>query len=236
MIRTLVYGSCVSRDLIALHNDEMICVDYIARQSWISATSTPIESVDADGIALDSKFQNQMLMGDFASSALTSLNEAMNECDLILIDIIDDRFGVYPLDNGYITPTAEFATSGIRSSLELGKHIPFGCDEHFELWSKSAEKLRSTLDEVIERVFVLSTEFTERSTDDTVVPQALGSSACLWNEKYKRYYLHVKSLGFKVVDLPSKLAVSTPHHRWGIAPFHYMEASYEWLYTRLKSM
>lgn len=236
MIRTLVYGSSVSRDLIALHTDEMICVDYIARQSWISATSTPIESVVADGTALDSKFQNQMLMGDFASSALTSLTEVMNECDLILIDIIDDRFGVYPLDNGYITPTAEFATSGIRPTLELGKHISFGSDEHFELWSKSAEKLRSALDEVIERVFILSTEFTERSTDDTAVPEALGSSAYLWNEKYKRYYSHVKSLGFKVVELPSKLAVSTPHHRWGIAPFHYMEASYEWLYTRLKSM
>lgn len=236
MIRTLVYGSRVSRDLIALHNDDMICVDYIARQSWISATSTPIESGVVGGTVLDSKFQNQMLVGDFASSAVSSLTEAMTECDLILIDIIDDRFGVYPLGNGYITPTAEFATSGIRPSLELGHHIPFGSDEHFDLWKKSADKIRSALDEVIERVVVLSTEFTERSADDTVVPQALGSSANLWNEKYKRYYAHVNSLGFKVVELPSKLAVSTPHHRWGIAPFHYMEASYEWLYSRIKSM
>lgn len=231
MIKVLVYGSCVSRDLVAIHRDKMECVDYIARQSWISATSSP-ETPIRDN-SLTSNFQQEMLAGDFLSDAPERITEQFDSCDIILLDIVDDRFGIYPLRESFVTPSAEFASSGIRPSLPLGKHIAFGSDEHFDLWTSSARILRDKLGSNINRAFLLEVEFTDRSLDSSVVPKALGKNSSDWNQEYSRYYAFARSIGFQVMNLPSKLAISTKYHQWGIAPFHYVEAAYGWWLDRI---
>lgn len=231
MIKALVYGSCVSRDLVAIHSDRIMCVDYIARQSWISASSAPLSPVAET--KLTSKFQQDMLDGDFASSAITTIESSIDASDVLILDLIDDRFGVFPLDDGYITPTAEFAMSGIRASLDMGIHIRFGTDRHFELWTSSAKDLKYSLGSNLGKTFLLRTIFTSSSVDGSLVPDALERKSMDWNQQYERYYEFAKSIGFQVIALPTELAVSTPHHQWGIAPFHYIEAAYGWWLDRI---
>lgn len=231
MLKVVVYGSCVSRDLVALHRKSMECVDYVARQSWISATSKG--QIPTSETELSSKFQNEMLAGDFRSDAIERLNAKVADSDLILIDIIDDRFGVYPLEGAYITPSAEFSTSGVRPNLALGDHIAFGTDRHFELWTFAAQKMKEALGENIDKCFVLCAPFTDIALDETIVPDALSRPASVWNELYARYYDHLKSIGFNVVRLPSKMAVTTRYHQWGVAPFHYVESAYRWWYDHI---
>lgn len=226
MKNVFVYGSCVSRDLTALFPSELECSEYIARQGWISSTSIPREPLGSS--ALGSPFQQRMLDGDLSSTALPALVNALQESDLILLDIIDDRFGVYPLGEGYVTPSAEFGASGIRGQLPLGSHIPFGSDEHFALWTKSALKIRHAIGELNWKVFLLGAPFTERSVDNSEVNRALEKTASTWNGLYERYYAQARALGFQVLTLPDAFAVTTPHHKWGSAPFHYVEASYGW--------
>lgn len=231
MLKVMVYGSCVSRDLVGIQKKTMECVDYVARQSWISATSEGQELTSR--IDLRSKFQNEMLVGDFRSDAIIRMNANITNVDLVLIDLIDDRFGVYPIDRGYITPSAEFAASGLRPRLQLGVHIPFGTDEHFELWSLAAQKMKESLGQNIDKCFVLCAPFTNIALDETTVPDALSRSALVWNQQYARYYDHLADNGFNVIRLPSKMAVSTKYHQWGVAPFHYVEGAYRWWYDRI---
>lgn len=232
MLNAFVYGSCVSRDLVAIFEPEIDCLDYIARQAWISAASSPNKSVEAT--QLTSPFQQRMLDGDFASTALSELRDALPRADVVLMDIIDDRFGVYPLGDGYITPSAEFGASGLRHMLDLGKHIPFGSDRHFELWSEAAAQVRESVDDYVWKTFLLAAPYTDVSVDDTQVVLALEKPSHLWNEQYERYYRLAQKLGFQVLTLPDALAVSTPHHKWGVAPFHYLEVSYGWWFEEIR--
>lgn len=232
MLNVFVYGSCISRDLVALFEQELNCVDYIARQAWISAASSPSEAAETSQLA--SPFQQRMLNADFESSALSALTDALPHADFALLDIIDDRFGVYPFGEGYITPSAEFGASGLRHGLDLGKHIPFGTDLHFELWSEAARKVRESVGDYSWKTFLLAAPYTDVSVDGTTIVPALEKPSDLWNDQYKRYYRLAQHLGFQVLTLPDAFAVSTPHHKWGIAPFHYLEASYGWWFEEIR--
>lgn len=232
MKNVVVYGSCVSRDLTALFPSDLECGTYIARQSWISATSEAREPVQKS--ELTSSFQQRMLDGDLSSSALPELSKALQNSDIVLLDIIDDRFGVYPVGESYVTPSAEFGASGLRSRLPLGTHIPFGCDEHFALWTKSAEMIREAIGDSNSKVFLLGATFAEWSIDGTEVGLALEKPAPVWNKLYERYYAYARALGFQLLMLPEAFSVSTPHHKWGSAPFHYVEASYGWWLNLIK--
>jgi hypothetical protein len=232
-LRTVhVYGSCVSRDLAALFASKLECTDYIARQGWISAASKGIAAVRDS--QLTSPFQQRMLDGDLTSSALPALEGALADSDLVLLDLIDDRFGVYPVSGGYITPSAEFGASGVRSSLPLESHVPFGTDQHFDLWRQSANRVRQSIGEYNWKTFLLEAPFTESSVDGSQIEPALEKSAQTWNQLYERYYLHARQLGIQVVTLPDAFAVSTPYHKWGSAPFHYVEAAYGWWFDRIQ--
>lgn len=232
MLNAFVYGSCVSRDLVALFASELNCLDYIARQGWISAASMPHGATGTT--QLTSPFQQRMLDGDFASNGLAELSNALPVADVVVMDIIDDRFGVYPLGDSYITPTAEFGASGLRPALDLGKHIPFGSDRHFELWCTAAEKVRETVGDYSGKTFLLAAPYTDVSVDGNRIVPALEKPSNLWNEQYQRYYRFAKQSGFQVLTLPDAFAVSTPHHKWGVAPFHYLEASYGWWFDEIR--
>lgn len=227
-----VYGSCVSRDLTVLFASELECTDYIARQGWISAASDGIDAVRAT--SLTSPFQQRMLEGDMTSTALPSLERALVDSDVVLLDLIDDRFGVYPVSGSYITPSAEFGASGLRSSLPLESHLPFGTDQHFELWRQSAIRVRQIIGKYNWKTFLLEAPFTEWSVDGSKIEPALEKPAKKWNELYGRYYAHARQLGIQVITLPDAFAVSTPYHRWGSAPFHYVEAAYSWWFERIQ--
>lgn len=226
-----VYGSCVSRDLIEYFRPEAACIEYVARQSWISATSaTNVGDVE---IGLDSAFQCRMLEGDLAGDALDQIARSSDGADAILLDIVDDRFGVYPCGEGYLTPSAEFHAAGLRNILELGEHIPFGTPQHLELWTAAAYSIWSAIGEHRHKTFLLGANFTATSVDGAAVPPALGRGAGEWNDLYRQYYERARDIGFQVLMLPDALAVTTPHHRWNAAPFHYVEYSYVWWYENV---
>lgn len=229
----LIYGSCVSRDLVALHEPSLRCVDYIARQSWVSATT---EGSDVHiGQLLTSKFQQKNFEGDIRSDALERVVVQLSKADALLIDLIDERFGVFPFGNGYVTPSAEFTQSGFAKEISLGEHISFGTERHLELWAAAAARVRDRIAPARKAVFVLETPFTDRSVDGSTVSPARGRDAAEWNQMYRQYFGILRDLGFMVLTLPDEFAVTSPHHIWGKAPFHYVEQSYKWLYEAISA-
>ena len=111
MTTTSIYGSCVARDTAALKSGAWKIANYTARQSMISAVNGRA-SVEGS-IELDSAFQTRMVEADIAGTALSDLQKVSADAEVITIDIMDERLGVYAIGDSYITKTWELEKSGI---------------------------------------------------------------------------------------------------------------------------
>lgn len=227
-IQTLIYGSCVSRDIVRIAEPRFAVTRYVARQSWVSASTAPLP--DPGPTDLTSPFQQRSLTGDFTSNAFEVISEAAPESDLILLDIDCELRGVFPLDSGYVSYTPELSRSGALESRNPGPLLRFGTEEHLELFTIAARKLRNVLATAgaLDRTVVVRFPFTDESTTGEDVPLLAGKSGAEWNAAYVPYYELIEGMGFKTSTLPEPLGISTPDHLWGIQQEHYIDDAYRW--------
>lgn len=197
---------------------------YLARQSWISAFSKPVAPPRYE---LASKFQARMVDFDFRSMGKRLIGgDRALASDVILLDLVDERLGVIPLNGTYITWSGEMRRAGLVSSGDLRKWIKFGTDKHFALWSNAAEKMCAALEPVMDRVFVLGAKFAAKSIEGDTIDGPSGRSIAEWNAMYDRYFGKLEDLGFTVLHQNPEVCVSTTEHLWGIAPYHYVDRAY----------
>lgn len=230
----LIYGSCVSRDIVRILDDTYTSGGYIARQTFISAFSRPSRRPEDWGIT--SKFQIKNLNGDFASNAARRIRTGAAKSDVMLIDLASEKHGIFEVgENRYVsaTPTLR-ATPYYKKSFE-GRRIPFGASEHLDLFGGAAEQLKDLLVDsgVFPYTAVLNAPFTDKVIDG---PDLTGSpSAAEWNEKFSAYYDLLRELGFELFpELPTELAQSTETHSWGKSQDHYVDAAYQWWGDRIE--
>ncbi|KXZ57313.1 hypothetical protein Bravens_01833 [Brevibacterium ravenspurgense] len=133
-LQVAVFGSCVSRDTCEYLPSADVA-PYVARQSAIVHLN-PAGARRWSDEALNSAFQAKMFNGDMEADAVERLLEA--EPDVLLIDLVDERRGVWVFPDGtYLTNSVEAFRTGVDdwAPREGGRLIPFGSDEHFRLWS-----------------------------------------------------------------------------------------------------
>lgn len=127
-----IWGSCVSRDTVE-HMLDVNVGTYVARQSAIVSLGAAT-GVDIPFDRLDSEFQRRMLNGDKRADVTQRLND---DATLLLIDLVDERRGVWSFPSGgYLTNSVEAFKTGISDwAPQLGgRLIEFGTDEHYRLW------------------------------------------------------------------------------------------------------
>lgn len=231
MSNIFIYGSCVSRDSYNLVKERHSLSGYVARQSFISATSKPTALLP--GTDMESKFQNRMLMGDINSNALTIMRSKASEIDLLVIDLTDERLGVHKLPDGScVTRSTELVTSRRLLGLETPPGlIRFGTERHEIFWKRSASIIMRRLSEMnlLSNTLVMNTPWALQTLDSPgfsakAIQEA--KNARFW---LSRYAQHCQSLGVAVVTLPEELALATNDHRWGLAPYHYSSDAYKWM-------
>lgn len=228
-VRTLIYGSCVSRDTFAYLPDHFELRDYVARQSLISAYTKPAVSVQLP--ALSSRFQQRMLEGDRLSSLPATLMDNPNT-DLILWDITDERLGVYLLaDGSCVTRTVELVESGAEANLPPGaKLLRWGTPQHFHLWLGSLAQFASMMGEngSKSRIELIDVPWATRFADGGRPPSSYGLEAHRANRIRRRYIrAAVRALNLRPIRLrkPTEI-LAARDHRWGPAPFHYTDSVY----------
>lgn len=221
-------GSCVSRDLQGLWAHRFYRRAYIARQSIISAT-TPAYVFEGEH-RLDSAWQHRMVQGDLASNLLTRLAEDAARTDLVIWDLTDERLGVQPLGDGsFGTLTPDSLRSGILEAFEeVGDPVRFGTPEHLELWEHALERFVTLLEALglRSRTFVLRPQWASQDADGEDLEPEGGLSAAQWAETYAPYVALVEAAGLPVLSLPESLVRTHQGHRWGIAPYHYVDEAY----------
>lgn len=237
VVRVAVYGSCVARDTVDLAGaDRFDVVAYIARQSLLSADHDASGQFPAE-VEIDSEFQRRMMAGDFAGNLEERLAEAAPETDVVLWDLADERHGVHLFEDGsVVTRSIDIVrTPEVLSVIEGARHIPFGTDEHFELWAPRAERLRDVLTELglFARTVVLRVPWALVTTEGKSTPWSMGTSAREANVAYLRYYERLDELGFRILELQPLGVLADPDHRWGLAPFHYTQDVYEEIVERV---
>jgi hypothetical protein len=225
-LRTLVYGSCVARDVLRVVPEPFSLNGYIARQCWVSAFSSPVQIPDIS--ALTSRFQIRALEGDFRSNAVEQINQHAPRTDLMLIDLASDRHGAVALDGGHVSLTPEHrrAFGGV---VKGGKRVPFGSDAHYGMFRRAATGAKNAFEAagLWDKTFVLRFLFTEHTSSGGTVPRERTTPA-EDNAHFARYYDALADLGFQFSDLPDRLAVSTDDHVWGAGSDHFIDEAYLW--------
>lgn len=123
----------------------------------------------------------------------------------------------------------------VVAALEAAEHLPFGTDEHFRLWSAQAEHMRQLLTGLglFEKTIVLQVPWALITVEGSPTPWSMGTSAKDANAAYLRYYERLRELGFTLIELQPLSVLADPEHRWGLAPFHYVQDVYEEIAQRV---
>lgn len=230
-LRVTIYGSCVARDSVDLAGAGRLTVtDYIARQSLISAGHDASARFPEEA-QVSSAFQRRMMLADFAGDLDRRIAAAASRIDVLLWDLTDERHGVHLHDDGTVVTRSVdvVAAPEVLAVVDKGRHIPFGTEEHFELWAPRATDFSERLDELglKEHTVVLQVPWALVTSDGRETPLSMGVSAVDANEAYRRYYAHLRELGFDIFEMQPLGVLADPEHRWGLAPFHYTQDAYE---------
>ncbi|MCC9193846.1 DUF6270 domain-containing protein [Arthrobacter sp. zg-Y916] len=234
MPKIFIHGSCVSRDTTPYLGEGWEIVAYVARQGMISAANAPAHLSHESH--LTSPFQQTCLMNDLQSSLFGAIAEHADETGIVVVDLVDERLGVFGLGEGaFATHTWELDESRLLHYLpEMPPHFAFGTDEHFELWKPAALKVMQRFSNAGLPVIVLAPEWAEESDGgktDLIYRQLPVSE---YNTQYSRYYDYLEVSGVEVFRLGQETVKAAEGHRWGLAPFHYVDEVYEIMQNAIK--
>lgn len=241
-IHVAIFGSCVSRDVFEfVSKDRFTLQKYVARQSLISAYGSP--AADVRGLTPDvfsSKFQRRMFEDDVRSSLPAELGSIARNSNLLLWDITDERLGVYEFEPGkYITRTVELVQSGLEDLVRAqARLIPFGSDEHFQLWRdeglapfvRDLERI-----DMLSRTRLIVAPWAVVDDGGNATPASFGVTASEANAHLAKYVSQVEGKVRTLVPEDSDPPASATH-RWGAAPFHYADSVYLDLAAKIESL
>ena len=235
MSNVTIFGSCVARDTATVMGDGARVLAYVARQSMISAAFGPA-AVEGE-VRLESNFQKRSVTLDLQGDALHRLAQTAERAEAVLLDLMDERFGVYRApDGGYLTHTWELVSSGLlEQQPEPLTLIAFGSDEHFELWKRAASIVAERIRELGLPAVLLAPPLADRELQGEALEYQQESIEA-WNARFARYYDEAERLGMTVLRPPAELAVADAEHQWGLAPFHYARPMYEWFMQQLEQL
>lgn len=230
-MRVFIHGSCVSRDLLTLLQDDGFELSfYSPRQSLIGLLGSIPELVGhVDASKLTSRFQRRALEGMLTADLIAQLDKHASSTDMVLWDLTDERLGVYEIDGHYVTRTVELISVGMDTELQReARHIAFGSDEHFDLWSRGLDRWRTALESVglADRVVLLAPRWAEHFTDGAATPSSYGVSAPEHEVLADRYYSAAQTVmpHLRIVARGLETAAGQDH-QWGGAPFHFDDAT-----------
>ncbi|MNM50584.1 hypothetical protein D3C81_616280 [compost metagenome] len=230
----LIYGSCVSRDIFNLKESGAFkLIDYYARSSMASFTSAAYQN-DAALDRITSDFRRRMVANDF-SKALLGAAEVLESADVILIDLIDERFDLLALPSGeLITHSPELAESGLLKDPCIAgfEVIKSSSAMHRELWQQGMKlffdllRKLDKLDSVLVNQVFWSSRFEKRTDTKFPITRAAIDQA---NQELSWMYevLHGELKEEQFMAFSPALLTADESHRWGASPFHYCEQYYK---------
>lgn len=241
-MRVLIYGSCISRDTLELAPQQGIeLAGYLARSSLVSAFARRPTQLLGTSAQVRSSFQRRMLDAD-AQKSLPNVLRSL-QYDLLLVDIVDERFNVLAKGAERLTDSPALRESEyMTNSAASWKRVTSGSDEHFSAWTNALNRMLTSVRALPDSppVAFLDADWatTVAGGGSTSELRHAGRTPEAANELYSRYreYFRSKIPAERVIRPPSTVTVSDPDHKWGLAPFHYVQGFYDFVGGRLAEL
>lgn len=236
-LRILIVGSCVSRDAMrfAAPPEAVRLVDYFTRCSLASLASAPLRRrVDLD--RLESPFQQRMVRRDHDKSLLGQLGRL--DFDVLLLDLIDERFDVHVGPDGGFTLTSEMRRVDPHAARWPGQTLKSGSDEFMALWCRGWQRLREALHAAgrLERVRLNAVRWAGRTASggDFGAAHPPTQIDAANRTLVAMYGVVARDLAsYQLLRFDDELLLGADQHRWGCSPFHYVDDYYVELLRRI---
>jgi len=212
--RFFIYGSCVTRDAFALeHGFEL--VNYIARSPFGSAFAQVPKDIDVELHSIESPFQRRMVKADVNKQLAGLLRDS--EFDYLLVDLIDERIRLMPYQESVIAYSTELQKTGATATSE--QLLRIGSEDYYERWKAGLERLLAACPAskiIVNRVF-----WATATDDGTELPNQadIAHHNAVLNRLYADLAAHPE---IRFIDYPERLLVADSKHRWGPAPYHFV--------------
>ncbi|MEY4648616.1 MAG: hypothetical protein RL009_1032, partial [Actinomycetota bacterium] len=109
----------------------------------------------------------------------------------------------------------------------------FGRDDHFELWTKALDVF---LERAGGRRIVVNATPWAVSNDQGQPVNGDASKAIAFNTSAERYFAELAARGLEIIRVDQNEALALSTHKWGEAPFHYVEGTYHAFLKQLKAL
>lgn len=223
-IKLFIYGSCVSRDFLEIAGaDGFELVDYFARSSFASIGSEPIED-DVLLAKMDSPFQRRMVERDLDKQIFSAMRS--RDFDFLLIDLIDERFNLAEYKGSYCTVSSEFR----KFQDNKYRRVPFDSDEKFHKWQLGVKKFFAYAKkfDVTDKVLINKVFWSESIDDGSEFSSEEKDLIRRNNMFLRKAYEHLSSYVIRnqFIEYPKLFLKAKKEHKWGVAPFHYIDSFY----------
>jgi Family of unknown function (DUF6270) len=230
LTRISIFGSCITRDVFRLFPGDAEIVSYHSRSSLVSVMSPPLE-VDDGRIRWPSNFARKVVLADLRKSFFDDLEAASP--DLLIIDLMSERFDLLRAPGTYVTRSWELVSSGfdVRCGYRLQRVARETGAMHQEWLGRSRQFTDLLGHRFPELPIVLHKAYwTSRYRDGTAVrrfPHRWRTWISRRNAMLDACHDQVARAlpGLAVVEARQEY-LADPGHRWGLGSSHYEDAYY----------
>lgn len=234
----LIFGSCVSRDAFNYETaGNLKLLDYYSRSSMASAFHS-IPREDRYSHSLASPFQRRMVHADFSKEFRNKLPRL--SFDVLLVDFIDERLPLCVHESGSIVTVSNELRKAKFLKNQDGRIIHPHTQSHFELWEKGWSEFvtQAAQQGFLNRIWIhhayWSTENEDGSPFSSQAAEEIDAANAHLNKLYRRTALDIPKNQSLIVE--TELLRANRAHRWGPAPFHYVDEYHHRLTELLSSV
>ncbi|WEX91075.1 DUF6270 domain-containing protein [Sinorhizobium garamanticum] len=232
-MKLAIFGSCVTRDVVAHLPPSIELVSYIARSSVVSAAQKKPYRIEEELPDSIGAFERRMIRHDLEKTGIESLIQS--NPDIVVIDLIDERFQVYEYSGTLVTLSARIAKERLGAEIRRKGRL-FRRDEDFgKYFSQCAELILGRLCGGKTRVLVNEAYWAERhaADDGTKLYDDLVNIRRN-NERLSQYYNSLRRFLPKenFIRYDGQL-LGDPKHIWGESPFHYTAPYYQYIARKI---
>ena len=231
-MKVSIFGSCVSRDSLDFTPDLFEINCYFARSSFASLSSKPYQgSMDFLDL-MESDFQKKMVKHDLAKDVF--LENTFSDSDVILIDLIDERFDLIQFACGS-NCTLSLELSHVIKSINDYKVFRSNSLNYLGLFEKGFKKFIKSIEVPLSRIRIIETYWAEADDKNERIDTKLSKKN---NLKLFLLYSIVKKYlpDTSFIKVPSQYLITSNTHKWGAAPFHYIDEFYYYILDEIKKV
>lgn len=229
-----IIGSCVTRDAIdpKFTQNKFKLTSYNARTSLTRLNYKNTHVLEKD-IDLKSQFQRKVVAKALSGNLLDEIIQT--DFDYLILDFVDDRFGMVQLNNEdiFVTYSEELRSSNFISR---ENKILISPDSfiYLKAWEDGLLKLLQVVP--ADKVIVNNVQWASETEDGDSLSNPTRINFC--NSLVISFYCiaskYIPARNF--INYDSNVFIGASDHKWGKSPFHYIDDVYHFFIKRLEKI